>query len=324
MGFLSGLFGGTTTTKTETTPWAPQATALQDVFKKAGGLYASKEGTPWYQGDLYANMDPATANAIKGMLSYTQGQGADSAGQLTSTGSNMLGANAAGFNGAVGNVASMAGQDPTRANITSAGAYADNPYLSGQIDAASRDVRRNLTEDTLPSIDRAAVGSGNINSSRAGIASGITMRGAQDQIGDIASNMRGAAYSQGLNLAENARTANMGAMNNAASLYGSGVGQGADLMGQGNNMATGGFKDAIGAGQIIQQDQQGQNDADLQRWQGNDTRAADLLDRYYNIIGNQNWGGTQTSTGKTSGNIFGQISGAVATAAGAIAGGGSK
>jgi hypothetical protein len=78
--------------------------------------------------------------------------------------------------------------------------------MSGMIDAASRDVTRNLYENQIPGLNQAATDSGNMNSSRAGVAQGIMSRGAADQIGDIASNMRGQAYSQGLGLAENART----------------------------------------------------------------------------------------------------------------------
>src|SRR3546814_984432 len=51
---------------------------------------------------------------------------------------------------------SLAGENATTANIKAASAYADNPYTQGMIDANSRDVVRNLNEETLPGIDRQA------------------------------------------------------------------------------------------------------------------------------------------------------------------------
>src|SRR3546814_11199158 len=79
---------------------------------------------------------------------------------------------------------SLAGENATTANIKAASAYADNPYTQGMIDANSRDVVRNLNEETLPGIDRQATATGGINSSRAGVAAGIARRGADDRDAD--------------------------------------------------------------------------------------------------------------------------------------------
>lgn len=317
-----GLFGGSTTTTTKSEPWAPQGDALKDIFAKAGALYNSKAGTPWYEGDLYANMDPQTAQAIKSMLAYTQGQGQNTADTLTKNGQALADPNS--FLGAIDKFQSGASVDPTQANIKAATAYANNPAIDGMIDAASRDVRRNLYENTVPGIDRAASGSGNINSSRAGVAQGIAMRGAQDQIGDISSNIRGDAYNRGLALAEGARDTNLSALGQSAGLYGSAFGQGTGSLQAGNETAYGNFGRAIDGSSLFQKDQQGQLDADFQRWLGNDTRAADLLKQYYGIVGSNNWGGTSTSTQKSSGSIFGSLLGGLATASGLGLFGGGK
>jgi len=312
MGFLSG----SSTTKTETTPWAPQADALKSIFNSSADLFRSKSGSSWYDGDLYANMDPQTLQAIKSMQGYVDSTGQSNANTLTQAGTGAVNSGQAGFNSAMGTAQSMYSSDPTQANISAAGQYANNPYLSGAIDAASRDITRNLSENTLPSIDRAASSSGNINSSRAGIASGIAMRGAQDQIGDIASTMRSSAYNSGLNLAESARTANMGAAQGAAGLYGTSVGQGAGMIGSGNTMAMGNMQTGITNGQLMQQDQQGQLDADLNRWQQNDTRQQSLIDNYYGTVGANNWGGTSTQTASSSPSILSAVLGTISTGAG--------
>jgi hypothetical protein len=53
------------------------------------------------------------------------------------------------------------------------------------IDAAMRDDRRSLEENTLTGIDMAASGSGNMNSSRAGIAEAVANRGYADRSADV-------------------------------------------------------------------------------------------------------------------------------------------
>jgi hypothetical protein len=296
-------------TTSTSTPWGPQGDALKGAFSDAQGIYNQQKGTPFYGGDLYANMDPLTSQGINASTGFATGAGANAANNALTSGAGMLGLGGNAYNSLFG----AATQDPTKANIAAAGQYADNPYLSGQIDAASRDVTRNLHENQLPGLNEAATSSGNMNSSRAGVAEGIMRRGAADQIGDIASNMRGQAYSQGLGLAENARGANLSALNAATGAYGQGLG----ALGQGFGMANQNNQNLISGGQLNQQDAQGQDNANFQQWQGQDTRANDLLNRYYGIIGSQNWGGTQT--GSTPGpSMFQNLLGAGTSIAGAF------
>src|SRR3546814_8743851 len=94
------------------------------------------------------------------------------------------------------------------------------------IDANSRDVVRNLNEETLPGIDRQATATGGINSSRAGVAAGIAQRGAEDRIADISSTIRGDAYNRGPSLAQGDRGAQLGALSTSAGLASNLTGQG--------------------------------------------------------------------------------------------------
>lgn len=313
MGDLFSSGSQTTTQKSE--PWGPQAGYLKDAFGAAQNLYKSQAGTPWYQGDLYAGMDGLTDSGIQNLQAFANGQGSQMAGQFTNAGLGMFGAGQQGL-GMYDQLAAMAGQDPTKANIAAAGQYADNPYMSGMIDAASRDVTRNLFENQIPGLNMAATGSGNMNSSRAGVAEGIMKRGAADQIGDISANMRGSAYSQGLGLAEGARTSNMGALGAAGAGYGSMFGQGLGAASTGYGMNINNADQLIRGGQLNQEDEQGQLNADFAKWQGQDNRGFDLLNKYYGIIGGNNWGGTQTVK-SPSASPFQQLLGAASTAAGA-------
>lgn len=310
---MGDLFGGSQKSTSTSTPWAPQASQLQNAFSAAQNLFSSQQGSAAYGGDLYAGMDPATAAAIQNIVGYNNGQGKTNADTATSTGLAL--SDPSKFTAALDQFSKSASADPTQANIAAATAYANNPAVDGMIDAASRDVTRNLYENDLPGIDRAATGSGNINSSRAGVASGIAARGAQDQIGDISSTIRGNAYNQGLSLAEQARGTNLSAQGQSAGLYGQSVGQGLDALNLGNSTTLSNNAAAIDASQLNQQDQQGQLDADYQAWQNQDNRQWDLLNKYYGIVGSGNWGGTTTGKTSSSGSIFGNLLGAASVAA---------
>lgn len=307
---MGSLFSGKTTTKNE--PWKPQGAALQDIFSQAASNFNSQSGTPFYENELYAQMDPQSRAAVQRMIDHSQGQGQQNADRVTQTGAAMADPNA--YNQSIGNFASMAGQDPTQANIAAATAYANNPATDGMIDAASRDVTRNLYENEIPGINRAGTASGNINSSRAGVAQGIAERGAGDRVADISSSIRGQAYDRGLGLAEQSRGTNLSAMGQTAGLYGQQLGMGVDALQAGNSMTQGNMGNAIDASKLYQNDQQGQLDAKYAKWQGNDTRQTDLLNRYYGTIGASNWGGTtvQKSTPSIAGTVMGLASTAAA------------
>ena len=320
---MGELLSGSTKTTTKTEPWKPQGDALKGIFSSAGDIYNNQKGTPYYQGDLYAGLSPETQALLGKTQSFANSQGQQNANTVTNAGHQMLAQSGVG-SGALNQLSINGSTDPTQANITAATAYANNPATNGMVDAASRDVVRNLQENELPGVDRGASASGNINSSRAGVASAIAQRGAADRVADISSTIRGNQFNQGLQLAENARQSNNNTLGNVAQLGNQGYGLGLEGILQGNNLNISNLNSGISAGQIDQQDRQGQNEADFARWQGQDTRESDLLNRYYGIIGANNWGGTQTQKQKTGGNILGQLAGIGMSAAGlgAFGGGG--
>lgn len=320
-----GLFSGSTTTKSnesfDTGPSSFQRPYLNTGFKAAQDIYSSQKDTPYYQGPTYAGMNDEAKAALAKLKSYASTTGLNTANQLSQLGTSLssYGNKAAST---VDQFAAMAGQDPTAANIAAASAYADNPYVSGMIDANSRDVTRNLTEDTLPSIDRAASATGNINSSRAGVAAGIARRGAEDRIADISSTIRGNAYDKGLSMAQADRATNLSALGSAASAYGNLASFGVDALGRSSDAAYGAYNAITGANAQEQADRQGQLTSDFTKWQGEDTRASDLLSRYQSVVGSNQWGqsGTSSSTSKqkSSPSILSQLISAAA-AAGSIA-----
>ena len=70
-----------------------------------------------------------------------------------------------------------------------------NPHLRGAIDAAVRPVTQQYQETVLPAIRSEAGKTGNVTSSKAGVAEGIAARGYQDTVGDLASKITQNQYS---------------------------------------------------------------------------------------------------------------------------------
>ncbi len=320
---MGGLFGGSTKTTTnnkiDTGPSQFQKPFLDTAFNAAQSEFNSKSGTPWYQGDLYAGMsDPAKAD-LSAMRDFASGTGLSTAKTLSGIGQNLAGYGEKAAS-TLDDYLAMANGDATAENIKAAGSYADNPYLDGQIDAVNRDVSRSLAEVTLPGIDRAASGTGNMNSSRAGVAAGVAQRGAEDRMADNAAALRGDAYNRGLSLAQGDRAAKMGAMGTAVGAYQGLAGMGINALNAGTEAGYGAFGVMNDANAIEQADRQGEAEADYKKWAGEDQREADLLQRYYQIIGGNQWGqyGTESGTSKSkqSGGILNSVMGGLSLAGG--------
>ena len=142
--------------------------------------------------DLYANA-AANAGNITGYAGnfndiYNGQQGvAGSQGNLAGS---IQGA-AGNFNTLANQQAGVTNQFQGLANQATGTDYLGNAnaYASANsqplVDAALRDDRRNLQENTLTGIDMSASGSGNMNSSRAGIAEAVANRGYDDRAADV-------------------------------------------------------------------------------------------------------------------------------------------
>ena len=320
---MGDLFGGSKkTTTTDSGPWKDQQPYVKSAFNAAQTNFNQKSGTPWYTGETYAGINPLTRDAATATGTYATGQGKAGADATQLSGMGLLG-QTGNYTDALGAYGSAAGVDNTHKIAADAGIYANNPALNGQIDAASRDVVRNLNENELPSIDRMATGTGNINSTRAGVAEGIAQRGAADRVGDIAAELRSHAYDTGLGVASTDNQNSLNAKGNAAQLYGSAVNSGGILTGEGQNETYTNLGKQGLAGGVLQADQQGQDDAALRSWQGNDTRQQQLIDNYYRTIGANNWGQSGTTTEETKNNpgILGAALGIGSLAASLYSGG---
>jgi hypothetical protein len=245
---------------------------IDNIYANAANLYGNY-GMPDRQ---TADINPMLAQGLGQQYGFSQGTGNDIFRQqlmqsLQNTG---------GFNTAGNTAATMAGGNVYGApmsrgiDMQTAAQASYNPYLDGQIDAASRDVMRNLGENQLTGNAAMAAGTGNSGSSRRAVMDAIAMRGAGDRVADISSNMRGQAYNTGLGIAAQQGLANQNAALGTNSLN-------AGLMGQGANLAFNiGQAGQQGVGQAYQT---GVNNAQLAQDTGNYLRQyqQQLLDTQY-------------------------------------------
>ena len=176
--------------------------------------------------------------------------------------------NAAGFGQNYADLYNRASQDML-GNATQYAANNVEPLLS----AAMRDSRRNLEEQALPGVGLAASGTGNANSSRAGVREAILERGYSDRESDMRANLMDRLTDRSLGQQQQ-QLSNMTAANqNLAGLYDMGFGLG----GRGAAAMT-------GAGSAFQADEQARMDDERRRFEGNRDFGMNYFGQYGNSI----------------------------------------
>lgn len=284
-------------TATNQGPWLPQQGYLTGAFGDAQNLYnqTSQNG---YTGNFVAQPTAGQTNTFNSLLQGTGGT-LDQSQASNAYGSAAAGSGLGATNGATSGLFGIAGQDPTQNNINAAGQYANNPYMDGMVNSALTDAQRQLTESTLPSIDRDAAATGNLNSSRAGVASGIAQRGFQETAANTSANLRGQAYQSGISQAQQDTANQIGALSSAGQLGNSQFGQGLYGIGNSSNILNTGVNAATGASAGVTANNQAPLDNALAQSQYSQNNPWQMLQNYYGIVGGNNWGqnGTSSSVG---------------------------
>ena len=205
---------------------------VDNNLKGSEGALNNVLGTGAYQGQTYAGPNAFQTGTANTMGTYGQ--------NMMNSGNAMMG-NSAGFgnnaNNMYGQYQGMANAAQQQDRLGNAINYA-NQNTGSLLDTAMRDDRRNLQENTLTGIDMAASGSGNMNSSRAGIAEAVANRGYDDRRADMASNIQNSLIDRSLNTQnqafadqQNALSGAMGANAGISNAYTMGM----NTMGQGAN-----------------------------------------------------------------------------------------
>lgn len=224
---------------------------LQDIRNNARSLY-SQGGMPV---EGVAGINPMLSRGINNQF-YGGGNIAGQANRMMRQGSglmqgsnNALGfsnnamasgpASGAGFaigtgntySGGVGTMtpASMSAASNQGLNAANLGSYINNDVLQGQIDAASRDVVRNLNENELLANRSMRAGTGGSGNSRGAIMDAIATGRAADRISDISTAIRAPAYMQGVGI-EAARMGQNAAFQQDANQANAGYNQQGDML----------------------------------------------------------------------------------------------
>lgn len=307
--------GGGTTTQTSK-PWDVQQPYLQYGFEQGKTAAGNALANPVYQGDRVAGMNPFTANTANLAGNYAANN-FGTLGNLNNISMDLLSTGSA-FGGNAANLFNKYSVDPTNTIISNAGLYANNPYVDGIIDAGARDVTRNLYENQLPTLAKAAAGSGNTNSTRAGVENAIAMRGAGDRLADMSNTIRGQFFGKGLDLSQNQYNQNLANSLNANRQLSDAFSSGFRGLVDTQNMASGLTQMGVNAGNTFQaQDQRGL-DAEMAKFAESRGVPLDILKQYMGIVGG-NYGGTRSETAPTTGGgILGGIQGALGGALGGL------
>jgi hypothetical protein len=210
----------------------------------------------------------------------------------------------AGTGGVQSAIDALKGYSPTGgvgADVAGGNQFVGGMDIPALVKAQMLPATQEASEQTLPSIARAAAAGGNTNSSRTAIAQGIVQRGLGQQAEADAAQLQQYGLTQGSNLTEQSNEANnnnrvgalsallsgsTGAANAGTSANTGAVGNAGGLFSIANAGITG--QQAAAQAPLTNEEQQFEA-------QTNDPFAA--LNNFYNIIGANNWGGSSSGTG---------------------------
>lgn len=295
---LGGLFGGDeqeTTQRAVNEPWAPQQPYLTYGFEQAKNAYQNASQNPVYQGQRVADLNPYQTTGANQVGSFATGLGSLGANALATGGLGLMGSGYQ-FGNNAGDIFARASIDPTQQIINNAGMFANNPYADSLITAANRDVVRNLNENQLPSLARSASGTGNTNSTRAGVESAILQRGAADRMADTAANIRGTLFNTGLSMSQNQFNQNLSNMLNANRGLLDAYNQGANSFTMGQQAAGNVFDQSQAAGGVFQNQNQNIINANMQKFNEQRDIPMQLAQNYMATV-NGGFGNSTTTTG---------------------------
>lgn len=316
----------TQNSSSQTTPWAPQAGALTDIFGNAQNAYNTANGAK-APTDFTAQFTPDQLATFRSMLDYTNGNQTPST--QVNVGNQVAGA---GANGVSQGLYGLANFNPSAANnpgslINAATQFANGQNIDAEVANSMLPALQQARDVTLPGIEQNAATSGNTNSSRTGIADGLVQRGLAEQASNLGATLRNNAFSTGLQLASNNAASNnqlsLGALSDMLNGGNSAVGTGINAGTAGINNQGTLFSLAENAGQGQQAADQAKLTNEGQQYNAavNDPYAA--LNNYFNIIGSKSWGGnttgTQTGTQESTPSawsVLGGLLGAAGSAAG--------
>jgi hypothetical protein len=224
-------------------PWAPAQGALTAAINPLQGALSQSQSNnaATIPSNFTAGLTPQQIQQFQQMIGY--GGNLSTPSFETNTGTGLAGTGVGATNSAV---SGLQGYNPFTATNPQSIVNAANQYVSGQnipaeVQNAMQQANETARDITLPGIDSAAAGTGNTNSSRTGIASGIVQRGLAEQAGNLSGSLQSQAFGQGITNALNAATANNGLTLSGLGALGN---VGANATGQGLGATSNAISDA--------------------------------------------------------------------------------
>lgn len=311
---MGKLFGsGSTANKTETSPWAPAEDALKDILGQAGDLFDKQGGinAEWIDkqiADLTPEMQEYVKNAVNTDAFKDMATGIQ---QGIQTGQSNIGQ-------ATGGLGGLAQQGITGADINKlAGELYDSDLVKSQKGQLGKDIESGLAKSTQ-AINQAAGGSGNMGSSRAGVAEGVAIGEAADAYASGAASIDNAARQSAMGqaigtLAGNQSTA-LGAFGQMGQLGVSGMGATSNAYGQMGSLWNSALNNQLQGAGIGQSHNQNILNNNWFNAQGQQNAGWNNLNNYLGIAGSiGGMGSTTTGSGGNSG-----LGGALVGAAGSL------
>lgn len=295
MGSLFG--GGSSSQTTETSPWKPAQDALEQILGNAGQLYDQTGGLNgnWVDKQI-ADLTPEMQQAVKDLLNSDQMK--QTIGSINQSAQQGL----SGIGQATGALSGLTQQGITSENINKmAKDLYDTEMVKSQKESLGKDIQSGL-EKQVQSINQSAAGSGNMGSSRAGVAEGVATGEAADAYATGAAGIenaaRNSAYSQALGTLQGNQST---ALNAAGQLGQLGLGSG-NLMGSTTNAQNQILQNQLQGSLIGQNQNQNILNNNWFNQQGQANAGWDNLNKYLGIAGSiGGMGGTSTTTGNTGG-----------------------
>jgi hypothetical protein len=236
---------------------------IKDNMASVSDMYKNMLETGPYQGSFYAgpnDMQTAANSALYNMGTANMGVGQNLM--------NQAGGFANNANSLFGQYSGMINRPDMMSQATDYAMDNMNPIVQ----AMMRDSTRQLNEQTLPGINKAASGAGNTNSSRAGVADALANRAYDDRMADVRSDVFNSLRNASLNQSNTQFGQSMDALRGANAANNT-LG---NAFTTGTNLATAGGNMALGAGA----NQQGYDQAALDA----DRAQFDYLNNYgYNL-----------------------------------------
>ncbi|MGL5014028.1 MAG: hypothetical protein ACRC6V_07015, partial [Bacteroidales bacterium] len=290
---MGKLTGGSSSQTTETNPWGPAQDALKKILADAGSIYDKNGGINgnWVDKEI-ADLTPEMQQAVKDMLGSDQMK--QTIGGINASAQQGM----SGIGQATGMLGGLAQQGITSDKINQ---MAKDLYDQDTVDRQTGELQKNVQaglDKNVQGINQRASGSGNMGSSRAGVAEGVAIGEASDAVASGSAAIQNAASQQAMAGALGTLQGNQSTALGAAGQLGQlGLGSG--------NLQLGTLS---GQNQILQNQMQGalvgqnQNQNVLNNnWfnqQGQANAGWDNLSKYLGITGSiGGMGGSQTTTG---------------------------